>query len=113
MVTFGGGFPYMYGRNSAHSLLSSNEAATWDTSSELASRSSAALRELIAETRTRQLEASHGHYPGHVTLDFMQAPGPGPGPVFGFVPPGSRPPNASHVTKSEDEEECSDLWNSF
>ncbi|XP_024032956.1 squamosa promoter-binding-like protein 7 [Morus notabilis] len=143
---------YHHGR--ALSLLSS-KTDSWVPPSDLSSRSSAALRELIAENRAailaRQLflerdtwhlhhrnhhqqgedltsEAQQGGFgsniephhhqmfpeppahggwerinesAAHVTLDLMQAPSP----AFGFVP-------ARGKAKAE-EEECSDLWNSF
>ncbi|KAF8042153.1 hypothetical protein BT93_A0690 [Corymbia citriodora subsp. variegata] len=126
----------------ALSLLSSR-MDTWVSPSELSSRSSAALRELIAEHRAtilaRQLILDrdwHLHYAGgdlgeaqngsasllplehqelaephcwdrfqeepgaQVTLDLMQAPSS----AFGFL---------SMREKAKDEEECSDIWNSF
>ncbi|XP_030535494.2 squamosa promoter-binding-like protein 7 [Rhodamnia argentea] len=127
----------------ALSLLSSR-TDPWVSPSELSSRSSAALRELIAEHRAtilaRQLildrdwhlyyaggdlgEAQNGgsasFFPsGHqmlpeprcwdrfqeepgtqVTLDLMQAPSS----AFGLL---------SMREKAKDEEECSDIWNSF
>ncbi|KAK3435130.1 hypothetical protein EUGRSUZ_D02505 [Eucalyptus grandis] len=129
----------------ALSLLSSSRMDTWVSPSELSSRSSAALRELIAEHRAtilaRQLildrdwpshyaggdlgEAQNGsallfphehqelpephcwerfqEEPGtHVTLDLMQAPSS----AFGLL-------SMRGKAKAKDEEECSDIWNSF
>ncbi|XP_030468494.2 squamosa promoter-binding-like protein 7 [Syzygium oleosum] len=126
----------------ALSLLSSR-MDTWVSPSELSSRSSAALHELIAEHRAtilaRQLILDrdwHLHYAGgdlgeaqngsaslfphehqvlpephcwdrfqeepgtQVTLDLMQAPSS----AFGLL---------SMREKAKDEEECSDIWNSF
>lgn len=132
----------------ALSLLSS-KADSWGPPSDLSTRSSAALRELIAENRAallarqiildrdwhsnqhgadedlsepqqrsgfNSIEPHHHHnhmFPDqqgwdrfhengtHVTLDLMQTPSP----AFGFL-------SARGKTKSE-EEDCSDLWNSF
>ncbi|KAI3418492.1 SBP-type domain-containing protein [Psidium guajava] len=127
----------------ALSLLSSR-MDTWVSPSELSSRSSAALRELIAEHRAtilaKQLISDrdwHLHYAGgdlgeaqnggpaslfphqhhtlpdprcwdrfqqepgtQVTLDLMQAPSS----AFGLL---------SMREKAKNEEECSDIWNSF
>lgn len=152
MVPFSGANKLMTGRlaylstpTGALSLLSS-KSDSWVSSAELSLRSSAALRELIAENRAailaRQLildrdwhwyhhgmDDSGGEQPGsdsliphqhqmfpesesrgwdrfheangHVTLDLMQAPSS----AFGLL--------SMRDKSKEEEEECSELWNSL
>ncbi|XP_048334474.2 squamosa promoter-binding-like protein 7 [Ziziphus jujuba] len=147
-----GRFPCLSSSTGRALSLLSSKADSWVPPSDLSSRSSAALRELIAENRAailarqiildrdwhsnqhgadqdlgdpqqrsgfNSIEPNHHHHQHHhmfpeqqgwdrfqesgthVTLDLMQAPSP----AFGFL-------SARGKTKSE-EEECSDLWNSF
>ncbi|KAL6322381.1 hypothetical protein AAG906_007934 [Vitis piasezkii] len=139
-----GRFAYLSSPTGRALSLLSSKSDSWVSSAELSLRSSAALRELIAENRAailaRQLildrdwhwhhhgmEDSGGEQPGsdslmphqhqmfpgsrswerfheangHVTLDLMQAPSS----AFGLL--------SVREKSKEEEEECSELWNSL